>query len=341
MTPKSHPPLAQRLLQGLGWLLLGALAWHLGRWGLWLAEFSPDPQACQALQHTGACWGVVPAKWGNLLFGHYPQEAWWRPAVWVLLCVALYLAAWWRCPPRLLCGAGVVAMAAGVWLMGGGLGLPSVPSTAWGGLPLTLIIALGSYLLSWPVALALALARRSSWRQLSWPATVCIEAARGVPLVTLLFMAAFLLPLALPEPDSLNLLQRAMAAMTLFSAVYLAEVLRSGLQTVPAEQSEAASILGLGWWGTQQRVVLPQAMRAVLPALTGHAIGLFKDGSLVMVVGLHELTGGLSLSLGGDPLWRPFYFEAYLAVGAVYALCCFGLSALGRRLEQHWVMPQS
>jgi general L-amino acid transport system permease protein len=124
--------------------------------------------------------------------------------------------------------------------------------------------------------------------------------------------------------------------LTLFSSVYLAEVVRGGLQTVPKEQSEAASILGLGWWQTQRLVVLPQAMRAVLPALVGHAIGLLKDSSLVMVIGLHELTGGLSLSLGGDAVWRPYYLEAYLFVGLIYGLMCLGLSRMGRRLEHSW-----
>ena len=169
---------------------------------------------------------------------------------------------------------------------------------------------------------------------MSAPATVFIEAVRGVPLVGLLFTAAFLLPLVWPIGEAPALGWRAGLALTLFSSAYLAEIVRGGLQTVPGEQTEAAATLGLSWWGTQRRIVLPQALRAVLPALTGHAIGLLKDTSLVMVIGLHELTGGLSLSLGGDPQWRPFYFEAYLFVGAVYALLCLVLSRLGLHLEQ-------
>lgn len=206
----------------------------------------------------------------------------------------------------------------------------------WGGLPLTLLLFVGSWCLSWPLGLMLALARRSHRAWLSWPATAFIETVRGVPLVGLLLAAAFLLPLAWPGGDAPSLGWRAGLALTLFSSAYLAEIIRGGLQSVPGEQSEAAATLGLTWWGTQRRIVLPQALRAVLPALTGHAIGLLKDTSLVMVIGLHELTGGLSLSLGGDPDWRPFYFEAYLFVGAVYALLCLVLSRIGLHLEQRW-----
>ena len=187
------------------------------------------------------------------------------------------------------------------------------------------------------LAIGLASARHAGPRPLSWAAAAVIEGVRGVPLVSLLFVAAFVLPAFTPQPDSLSLLCRATLVMSLFSAAYLAEILRAGLQTVPASQAEAASTLGLSWWGTQWRVVWPQACRAVLPPLTSHAIGLFKESSLVLVIGLHELTGGLSLSLGGDPQWRPFYFEAYLFVGAVYGLACWGLSAWGARAERVWV----
>lgn len=223
---------------------------------------------------------------------------------------------------------GVVAEKAR-WLL---LGSPQ----EWGGLPLTLALFAGSWCLSWPIGIALALARRSPRAWLSWPATVFIESVRGVPLVGLLLAAAFLLPLWWPADEAPALIWRAGLALTLFSSAYLAEIVRGGLQTVAMEQSEAAATLGLGWWGTQRHVVMPQALRTVLPALTGHAIGLLKDTSLVMVIGLHELTGGLSLSLGGDTEWRPFYFEAYLFVGAVYALLCLLLSRIGLSLERRW-----
>jgi general L-amino acid transport system permease protein len=270
-------------VSGLGLLFAAWLGWLLFDWAVLQAVFRLDPDACRAVGHRGACWGVVAEKAGPILLGHFPQN-----------------------------------------------------DQAWGGLPLTLSLFVLSLMLSVPFALALALGRRSAWPGLSWASTAFIEVVRGVPLVTLLFMAAYLLPAVLPEPFQVSLFWRALLALVLFSAVYLAEVIRGGLQTVPTEQSEAAEILGLKWWQTQRMVVLPQALRAVLPALTGHAIGLLKDSSLVMVIGLHELTGGLALNLGGDPIWRPYYLEAYLFVGLVYGLMCLGLSRLGRWLERNW-----
>ena len=172
---------------------------------------------------------------------------------------------------------GVVAEKAR-WLL---LGTPG----QWGGLPLTLLLFVASWSLSWPLGVGLALARQSRRRWLSWPAIALIETVRGVPLVGLLFAAAFLLPLWWPSGEAPGLGWRAGLALTLFSSAYLAEIVRGGLQAVPQEQTEAAATLGLGWWGTQQHIVLPQALRTVLPALTGHAIGLLKDTSLAMVIG--------------------------------------------------------
>lgn len=290
MTTHLVAKVGARLPSALGALLLAWLLWHLLGWALWRAEFHADAQACQTLQHHGACWGVVAEKGTQWLLGRVIESA---------------------------------------------------PGQGWqaGGLPLTLWLFGSSWLLSWPLAVALALARRSTRAWLRWPAIAIIEGVRGVPVVTLLFMAAFLLPMLWPPGEAPALVWRATAVLSVFSAVYLAEIVRGGLQTVPKEQSEAAHTLGLGWWATQCRVVLPQALRAVLPALTNHAIGLLKDSALVMVIGLHELTGSLSLSLSGDPVWRAFYFEAYLFVGLVYALMCLTLARLGRSLEARW--PQA
>lgn len=330
-----------RVLSALAMLLGAWLAWHLLDWAVIHAVLRPDAQACQALQHHGACWGVVPEKLRPILLGHYPFEQQWRPVAVLggelLLCVLAWWAGWRAVASVKGLLSLVGAVMASTWLMRGGVaGLPLVPFDAWGGLPLTLWLFSVSWLVSVPLAIGLALARRSKRIWLKWPATAVIEVVRGVPLVTLLFMAAFMLPVLIPQDHPVPLVWRATLALTLFSAVYMAEVVRGGLQTVTQDQSEAAAILGLTWWQTQWRVVLPQALRAVLPALVGHGIGLLKDSSLVMVIGLHEFTGGLSLSLGGDPLWRPYYFEAYLAVGLVYAAMCLGLSRMGRSLEHSW-----
>ena len=323
----------------LGWGLMAVLCWHLLQWAVVHAVWQPDATACQNSPH-GACWGVVPAKALPILLGHYPEDQRWRPLLFMLASMACLWAfararadrrlGWW-----LLCGA--VWLPVAILLLRGGWGpLSLVPPTDWGGLPLTLMLFLGSWWLSVPLGIMLAVARHQGGLA-GWLATGAIELIRGVPLITLLFASVFALPLLLPTDHTPPLVLRAALALVLFSAVYLAEVVRGGLQTVPPEQAEAGKVLGLGYWGIQRRIVLPQALRSVLPGLTGHAIGLLKDTSLVVVVGVHELTGGLSLVMSGDPVWRPHHFEAYLFVGLIYALLCLGLSLGGRRLERRWL----
>jgi general L-amino acid transport system permease protein len=314
-------------------------------WAVFKAVFRPDLAACQALAHGGACWGVIAEKGQSILLGSYPVAERWRPALCLALTLgvaALSLASLWRwggfrlsrtMRSRLL----LVWLLTGVWLMSGGWGgLSAVPVSQWGGLPLTLALTVLSLALSLPLAIALAFGRRTQARWLSWPCTVFIEAVRGVPMVTLLFMAAFMLPTVFPATWQPSLFARVGGTLVIFSAAYLAEIVRAGLQTVPVEQTEAAQVLGLTVWRIQQKVVLPQALRAVLPALVSHTIGLVKDTSLVMVVSVHELTGSLGLSLGGDADWRPFYLEAYLFVAAIYGAMCWLLALVGRRLEAQW-----
>jgi general L-amino acid transport system permease protein len=271
-------------------LALALLAlWLLAKWLDWAvfkAVFRPDLAACQALDHHGACWGVVAEKFRPLLLGPLGQGSW--------------------------------------------------AFQDLGGLPLTLVLAVLSLGLSLPLGMLLALGRRSRLGWLSWASTAYIELVRGVPLVTLLFMGAFMLPALFPAHLQPSLFVRVSIALTMFSAAYLAEIVRAGLQTVPQEQIEAAQVLGLKTWRIYQLIVLPQAMRAVLPALVSHAIGLLKDTSLVMVVSLHELTGSLGLTLGGDPEWRPFYLEGYLFVASIYAAMCLSLGWWGRRMESRW-----
>lgn len=335
---KALTTLLATLATMLGWALVAWLAWLLVQWGVIQAVWQPDEQACRLAEH-GACWGVVPAKAWPLLLGHYPEAAQWRPITVIVLSLAM-LGLWMMSPARhrlrLWWACGLVWLPLCLMLMRGVSGWgPVVPSADWGGLPLTLLLFFGSWWLSVPLALLLALGRtQRGWA--GWLATGTIELVRGVPLITLLFASVFALPLLLPAEHTPPLVVRAGLALLLFSAAYMAEVIRGGLQTVPVEQTEAGKVMGLGYWGIQRRIVLPQALRAVLPGMTGHTIGLLKDTSLVVVVGLHELTGGLSLTMSGDPIWRPYNFEAYLFVGLVYALLCLGLSQGGRRLERRW-----
>lgn len=338
----------RRVLDAVVLLCLLWLAWRVLDWAVLQAVFTPDLAACRALDHAGACWGVVAAKWRPMLFGHFPFEDQWRPAIASLLMVvctfgaagAIALRAHTAARSRSLAGLALAGWGVSVALLRGGwAGLAPVQPEQWGGLPLTLLLSIGAWCLAWPVGIGLAYGRRARWAILSVPCTAVIEVVRGAPLVIWLFAAAFALPAALPAAWTPGLLPRVLLVLGVFAGAYLAEILRGGLQTVPAEQTEAARVLGLGWWGIQRRIVLPQAVRATLPPLVSHAIGLLKDTSLVMVIGLHELSGALGLAIGGDADWRPFYVEAYLSVAALYFALCVTLARLGRRLEHRLCPP--
>ena len=314
--------------------LIGWAIWSMGAWALAHAVFRPDAAACRAAH--GACWGMIAEKWRPILFGRYPYAQQWRATLALALWIAMLLASAW---PRLwrpaLALAWGLALALFMLLMHGGLlGLEAVPISRWGGLPLTVSLAVISLALAFPLAVLLALARRSRWPIMRSLAATTIEIVRGVPLISVLFMASFLLPLLWPAHWQPDALLRVLAGLTLFVAAYFAEIIRGGLQAVPREQIEAALALGLDRWQVQRHVVLPQALRMVLPALMNSVIGTLKDTSLVTVVGLFELTGALGLALGGDPLWRPFYLEGYLFIALVYWLMCFGLSRYGAWIER-------
>jgi len=178
------------------------------------------------------------------------------------------------------------------------------------------------------------LGRRSGWPVARTLSASYIELVRGVPLISVLFMASFLVPLLWPAGWQPDVLVRVLAGLSLFVAAYLAEIVRGGLQAVPRGQVDAAVALGFGRWPVQRDIVLPQALRMVVPALMNSVIGTLKDTSLVTVVGLFELTGALGLALGGDPVWRPFYLEGYLFLALVYWVICFGLSRYSAWLER-------
>ncbi|WP_370261152.1 amino acid ABC transporter permease [Limnobacter sp.] len=315
------------------WLLLlplaGLLAWHVLQWAVLQAVFAPNVQACQQVAGQGACWGVVAEKWRVVLFGRYPVQEQWRTALVGVLWTGLLFATAARAMPWRL-GAALWAVflpVAWVLLAGGVLGLAPVASALWGGLPLTLIISTLGFGLAFPLAVLLALGRRSPWAGVRWACASYIELLRALPLVTVLFFAAFVLPLWLPG-EQWNLLARVVLTIALFSAAYLAEVLRGGLQGVPAGQTQAAMALGLNAVQRSVYVVLPQAIRATLPSLLNSFVTLFKECSLVAIVALFELTGALSLALAGDVQWRAFYMEGYLFIALVYWAYCFGLSRL-------------
>ena len=318
---------------------LGWAGWHVVEWALLRAVPRPDYAACKALEHGGACWGFVVEKWRLILFGRYPYEAQWRPALATAAVVAMLLgtaspATWTRRGARALAAGWVLAFAAFFALMFGGvLGLEPVGTERWGGLPLTVILTLIGMGASTPLGIALALARRSSLSLLRSLAIAYIELVRGVPLITVLFVAAFVFPLVLPSGWGVDPFWRVVAALVLFQAAYMAETVRGGLQSVPRTQSEAATSLGLTWWQVQRTVILPQALVAVIPAFVNNLLSTFMDTSLVAVVSMYDLTGSLRLALG-DPRWRDFFIEGYLFVAAIYFVASFLMSRYSLRLER-------
>lgn len=221
-----------------------------------------------------------------------------------------------------------------IWLIGGGLGLTSVPTNVWSGLLLTLLTAICGIVLSFPFGVLLALGRQSPLPIVRILSILYIEVVRGLPLIGILFLAQVMLPLFLP-PNFRNLdrVLRAIAGLVLFSAAYLAENIRGGLQAIPRGQYEAAKALGLSSPLVVLLIVLPQALKAVIPAIVGQFIGLFKDTSLLALFGLLELTG-ISRSILAQPQFLGRYAEVYLFIGLLYWLFCYGMSTASRYLER-------
>ncbi|MTJ53005.1 amino acid ABC transporter permease [Anabaena sp. UHCC 0253] len=220
-----------------------------------------------------------------------------------------------------------------VWLLGGGLGLQPVSTNLWNGLLLTLLMAIISIVLSFPIGVLLALGRTSNLPVVRWFSILYIEILRGLPLIGILFLAQVMLPLFLPANLRLDRLIRGIAGLILFSAAYMAENVRGGLQAIPKGQIEAAKALGLNTPLVLILVILPQALRAVIPAIVGQFIGLFKDTSLLSLVGLVELTG-MARSILAQPQFLGRYAEVYLFIGLIYGLFCYSMSLAAKKLEK-------
>lgn len=336
------PPIVRGRANVIATIVVGAglayLAWRFLSWAVVHAVWTLPPGAgsssCREAIGKGACWAVIQQRFRFIMLGGYPSAQLWRPALVCLLFVALYAAsavrAWWK--PWLL-GLWIAVPAAAIALLRGGLpGLPEVPTEFWGGLPLTFILSTVGFAAAFPAAVALALGRRSELPAIRALSTVYIELIRGVPLVTVLFMAAVMFPLFVPQGFTVDKLLRAQIAFAMVIAAYLAEVIRGGLEALSRGQSEAAASLGLPFWPATILVVLPQALRAAIPSLVNTYIAFFKDTSLVTVIGLFDLLGAAKAVIV-DPQWVGFGVEVYAFVAAVYFTFCFAVSSYSRRLE--------
>jgi general L-amino acid transport system permease protein len=315
-------------LLAFGWIAPG-----LARWLATDAAILPvQPETCE--RAPGACWSFVIAKSSQILFGIYPPNERWRPAIVCVLILGLLV---WSVRPsswnaRLFL-AWLVSLAVIMWLMRGGLGLVYVPTSSWGGLPVTLILTVIAIGIAFPTAIILALGRRSEMPVVSVMCVLFIETVRGLPLLSILFVASIMLPLFVPEALLPDKFVRALIALTLFASAYLAEVIRGGLQAISNGQYDGAKSLGFGYWNMQRLIVLPQAIRIVIPALANTIIVMIKNTSLVMVVGLFDLISSGKAALA-DPLWPSPSAETYLFIAAIYFVLAFSFARFADFLER-------
>ncbi len=322
---------ALSIAAGLAWLWL---FWRVLDWAVLQAVVDGDAQACRAA--GGACWLFIRENYRLILFGTYPEPLLWRP---VLVC-GLFAAALALSFVRRLWGPSIALVwlfalvAAPVLMSGKALGLTPAPMGEWSGLPVTLILASSAVICAFPLAVALALGRQSQLPVVRALSAGFVDVMRGVPLIGVLFMAAVMFPLFVPEWLSIDSLVRVAIALILFTAAYMAEAIRGGLLTLPDGQRQAAMALGLTGWQSLRRVILPQTLRVSMPGIVNTAISEVKNTTLVLIVGVFDVLQTTRLAYM-DVEWRPFYVEAYVMTGTIFFVICLSLSRLSLRLEQH------
>jgi general L-amino acid transport system permease protein len=315
----------------LVWLIVPPLL----QWAVFQADWTGTTRAdCTS---EGACWVFIKQRFDQFMYGFYPEELRWRVDLTVWLVVIGAAPLFVPMMPRKAL-YGLVFLVAypllAFWLLHGGfLGLSEVETSQWGGLMLTLVIAAVGIAGALPLGILLALGRRSKMPAIRVICVTFIEFWRGVPLITVLFMSSVMLPLFLPEGLSFDKLLRALIGVILFQSAYIAEVVRGGLQAIPKGQYEAAAAMGLGYWRMMGLVILPQALKLVIPGIVNTFIALFKDTSLVIIIGLFDLLNSIKQATT-DPAWLGMATEGYVFAALVFWIFCFGMSRYSMRLER-------
>ncbi|SDG61720.1 amino acid ABC transporter permease [Bosea robiniae] len=315
-------------------VLIAWIAIPLIRWAVIDATWVGSTRADCA--PGGACWVFIRARFGQFMYGLYPVDQRWRVDI-AGIAFVLGIAAVVLAPQRLRLKLGLVMLVVlpplGIWLLSGGFGLRDIETREWGGLMLTLFISIYASLIAIPLGILFALGRQSELRIIRLISVIFIEFWRGVPIIAVIFLASLLLPLILPGGIGIDRLARAVIGLGFVIAAYMAEAVRGGLQALPRGQREAATALGLNYWKATGLIVLPQALRISLPAMTNEFIALIKNTTLVLVVSILDLLGIAQASLA-DPNWVGMNMEAYVFSGAIYWLICFALSRWSRSLEK-------
>ena len=310
------------------------LEWALLK-SIWTAESRVDCWDKMEVPEEAACWAFIKGRLNIFIYGFYPEAERWRVNLsFVLLIFAVLPVLYDRLPQRMRWFWYVAAFPflAG-WLLVGGFGLTPVETDQFGGFMLTLIIGVTGISFSLPIGIVLALGRTSDLPALRILCVLFIEFIRGVPLIALLFVASTMLNYFLPPGTTFDLLMRVLIMVTLFSAAYIAEVVRGGLQGIPKGQVEAADSLGLSYWKAQRLIVLPQALKISIPGIVNTFIGLYKDTTLVLIIGMLDPLGIGNASLA-DAVWAGLAREVYLFIAVFFFLCCFGMSRYSLYLER-------
>jgi general L-amino acid transport system permease protein len=321
------------LLTVLTLVALGYIVPPFFKWAFVNSLWNSSAEACRDIE--GACWSIVPQNIKFIILGFFPSGQEWRPilAMFLLLALVVYSKErrrwnkWlaWMWP------LGLIVM--GTLMYGGVFGMPVVETAQWSGLPLTMMLSFFGMVAAYPLGVMLALGRQAKMPAIKTLCVVYIEMIRGVPLISLLFMSSIMFPLFLPDGMTIDKVLRAQVAIILFTAAYIAEVVRGGLQAMPRGQYEAADSLGLNYGQTMRLIILPQALKIVIPPTVGILLSAFKDTSLVVVIALYDVLKTTKVTLQ-NPQWTGYSTEAYVFLAVLYFVCCYAMSSYSRRLEK-------
>lgn len=321
------------LLTILTFLLLLKVVPPMVKWAFVDSLWFSTSDACRDID--GACWSIIPNNIQFILFGFFPGGQLWRPITAIILLLTLVFysksSKHWKKSLAWLWLVGLIVM--GTLMHGGVFGMPVVETSQWSGLPLTLMLSLFGMVAAYPLGILLALGRRSRMPTIKTLCVIYIEMIRGVPLISLLFMSSVMFPLFLPEGVTIDKILRAQVAIIMFTAAYIAEVVRGGLQAIAKGQYEAADSLGLNYSKAMRLIILPQALKIVIPPSVGILISAFKDTSLVVIIALYDLLKTTQTALS-NPNWMGYSTEAYIFLAVVYFTCCYGMSSYSRKLEK-------
>ena len=314
-------------------LLLWQLVPPFFSWAFIDSVWNSPAEACRDIE--GACWSVIPQNISFIIFGFFPDGEQWRPGLAMALMLGLVIFSrdrrHWKKSLGIYWTLGLIVM--GTLMYGGVFGMQVVETAQWSGLPLTFMLSLFGMVAAYPLGVLLALGRQSKMPAIKTLCVVYIEMIRGVPLISLLFMSSVMFPLYLPEGVTIDKVLRAQAAIILFTAAYIAEVVRGGLQAMPRGQFEAADSVGLNYNQTMRLIILPQALKIVIPPSVGILLSAFKDTSLVVIIALYDVLKTTKVTLS-NPKWTGFSTEAYIFLAVLYFICCYAMSSYSRKLEK-------